>query len=297
MAILVDEKTVACVQGITGKEGSKAAKQMRDYGTKVVAGVTPGKGGETVEGIPVYDTLEQAKKAHPEINATSIYVPPAGAKDAAIEALANGVSLVHVFSEKVPMADTAFLLQYARGKGARLVGPSSIGILSPGRGKMGSIGGGNPAETFQMGRVGVISKSGGMVREICWLLMKAGLGNTTAIGMGGDVIAGSIYSDLMELFEKDKETKAVVIFGEHGGTYEQQAAQMLKAKKFTKPLIALIAGRFAGTLPDSVQLGHASAIIEGKWGTTESKIEELRKAGAHIAKIPDDIPDLVKKFA
>jgi len=297
MAILVTEKTVACVQGITGKEGSKAAKQMRDYGTKVVAGVTPGKGGELVEGIPVYDTMEQARREHPQINATSIYVPPAGVKDAAFEAIANGVSLVHIFSEKVPIMDAAALYHFARLKGARVVGPSSIGILSPGKGKMGSIGGSNPAETFQKGHVGVISKSGGMVRELSWLLMKAGLGNTTAIGMGGDIIAGSTYTDYMELFEKDPETKAVVIFGEHGGTYEQQAAQMLKAKRFTKPLIALVAGKFAGTLPGSVQLGHAGAIIEGKWGTTESKIEELKNAGAHIAKIPDDISDLVKKFA
>src|SRR3990172_10118844 len=249
MSILVDEKTKVLVQGATGKEGQRAISQMLSYGTKVLAGVTPGKGGQEVEGIPVFDTVEEALEKFPEINTSFIAVPKMAAKDATLESIAHEIPLINVLTEHMPISDTSYIVAYANEKKVRLVGPSSIGIISPGKAKLGSIGGDNPNFSFSPGNVGVISKSGGMSSEISFILKKEGLGQSTVVGMGGDMIVGSNFVDLLELFEKDKETAAVVLFGEVGGTYEEEAAQLIKKGGFTKPTVAFISGIFSESIP------------------------------------------------
>src|SRR3972149_12259051 len=262
MAILIDRNTKVLVQGITGKEGSRAAEQMLKYGTKVLAGVTPSKGGQEVLGVPVFNTIKEALEKFPEINTTSIAVPGAFAKSAILEAVDAKVPLVHVLTEHVPIYDTALVYAKAREARVRIVGPSSIGIISPGQAKLGSIGGDNPSFSYATGNIGVISKSGGMTSEISFILKKAGLGVSTAVGIGGDLIIGSTFADLLLLFEKDPDTRAVVLFGEVGGTYEEEAADFIKRGGFTKPVAAFISGLFAETLPNSLALVHAGAIIK-----------------------------------
>ena len=294
MSILIDKNTKVLVQGITGKEGSKSTKEMIEYGTKVVAGVTPGKGGQTVEGVPVYNTVAEAKKAHPEINATVLYVPPAGVKSAAIEAVDAGIPLINIITEHVPIQDSAYLYAYAKKKKARIIGPSSVGIISPGKCRLGSIGGIDPSIQFVPGPVGVISKSGGMSSEISLIIKRAGLGQSTVIGMGGDVIVGFSFHEFLELFEKDPETKAVVVFGELGGTYEEQLAEFIKYGKFSKPVAAFIGGEFATNLPEGQSLGHAGALIEGKPGLPQNKKKALQEVGVKVAKVPGELGELIK---
>ncbi len=296
MAILVNEKTKVLVQGITGKEGSKVALQMRNYQTKVLAGVTPGKGGQEVHGIPVYNSVKEALENHPGINTSLISVPNFAAYDAMKEAIENKIPLINVFTEHVPILDTAKAIALAKQNKVRIVGPSSMGIISPGIGKVGQIGGEDPRGVFSKGSVGVISKSGGMASEVSWILTKNGIGQSTVIGIGGDVLEGSTFADLLEDFEKDEQTKAVVLFGEIGGTYEEEAAVMIKAGKFTKKVIAFISGLFAQELPQGTKLGHAGAIIYGEKGSYKSKIDSLTDAGVVIAKTPDEIPGLITKI-
>ena len=295
MSILIDENTRVLVQGITGREGSKTTKEMLDYGTKVVAGVTPGKGGQQVEGIPVYNSVKEAKEKHPEINATVLYVPPVGVKQAVIDAIDAGIYLVNIIAEHIPIKDSAFLCAYAKKKGARIVGPSSVGIISPGKCRLGSIGGMEPSIQFEQGPVGVISKSGGMSSEVSLIIKRSGLGQSTVIGMGGDVIAGTAFHEFLELFEKDPETKGVVVFGELGGTYEEQLAAFVKSGKFTKPVAAFIGGEFAANLPEGQSLGHAGALIEGKVGLPSVKKKLLEDAGVKVAKVPGELGDLIKR--
>lgn len=294
MAILVTDKTKVLIQGITGKEGSKVALQMQNYGTKVLAGVTPGKGGQEVHGIPVYNSIKEAMDAHPGINTSFIAVPNFACFGAMEEAIKNNISLINVLTEHVPIQDTAKAIAMAKSAGVRIVGPSSIGIISPGVGKVGSIGGDDPRGVFRKGNIGVISKSGGMASEVSWILTKNGMGQSTVIGIGGDILVGSTFTDLMEEFEKDEQTKAVVIFGEIGGTYEEEAAEMVKSGKFTKPVVAFVSGLFAETLPQGTKLGHAGAIIYGDKGSYKSKINALKEAGVKLAKTPDEIPQLLK---
>ena len=296
MSFIIDKNTRLLVQGITGKEGLKSAKEMKAYGTKVIAGVTPGKGGQEAEGIPVFNTVKEALEKFPEINATLIYVPPTGAKDAVIEAISNGIKLAVVFTEKISMLDTATMFAYAKKNNARVIGPSSVGIISPGKAKIGSIGGGNPDRVFAKGNAALLSKSGGMTSEIAWILKQAGIGISTAAGLGGDMIACTTFADLLPLVHQDHETKALVIFGEIGGTYEQELAQKIKETRFKKPVVAFISGAFAETVKSDVTLGHAGAIIsDGGNGSSKEKKEALLAAGVKIAEIPDDIPLLIKK--
>ncbi|MEX0616519.1 MAG: succinate--CoA ligase subunit alpha [Candidatus Woykebacteria bacterium] len=296
MSILIDKNTKVLVQGATGKEGQRAIKQMVAYSTAVLAGVTPGKGGQKVETVPVFDTVEEALNKFPKINTSFIAVPKMGAKDAVLEAAAHKISLVNVLTEHMPISDTAYAVAYAKEKGVRVVGPSSIGIISPGKVKLGSIGGDDPNFSFTPGNVGVISKSGGMASEVSYILKKEGFGQSTVTGIGGDMIVGSTFVDLLELFEKDPETKGVVLFGEHGGTYEEEAAEFIKSKKFTKPVAAFISGLFAEMLPHGQALGHAGAIIEAGMGHRVDKLKALESAGVAIAEIPDDLPKLLKKM-
>ena len=307
MAILVTDKTKVLIQGITGKEGSKVALQMKNYQTKVLAGVTPGKGGQEVHGIPVYNTVAEALQNHPGINTSFVAVPNFAAFGAIEEAIKNKIPLINVLTEHIPIQDTAKAIALARNTSKeskptfeveqriRIVGPSSIGIISPGIGKVGSIGGDDPRGVFRKGSVGVISKSGGMASEVSWILTKNGMGQSTVIGIGGDILVGSSLADLMVDFEKDEQTKAVVLFGEIGGTYEEEAADLIKSGKFTKPVVAFISGLFAETLPQGTKLGHAGAIIYGEKGNYKSKINSLKEAGVIIAKTPDEIPDLLRR--
>jgi succinyl-CoA synthetase alpha subunit len=295
MSILVDKDTKVLVQGATGKEGKRAIPQMLSYRTKVLAGVTPGKGGQNVENVPVFNTVEEALDKFPEINTSYVCVPKQAAKDAILEAINHQIPLINILTEHMPISDTAYVVASAKNQKVRIVGPSSIGIISPAKGKLGSIGGGEPNFSFTPGNIGVISKSGGMASEIAYILKKDGFGQSTVVGMGGDMIVGSNFADLLELFEKDKETEGVVLFGEHGGTYEEEVAEFIKAKKFTKPVVAFISGLFAEMLPHGQALGHAGAIIEAGKGHREDKVKALESAKVAIAEIPDDLPKLIKK--
>lgn len=296
MAILIDENTKVMIQGITGKEGTRALQMMKEYGTKVICGVTPGKGGQTVENVPVYNSIKEAIKNHPEVNASAVYVPPFACKQAVYEAIDAGIKLINIITEGVAILDTAQMLEYAKRKNARIVGPSSIGIISPGKSRIGVIGGLPEVvnKIYKPGEIGVISKSGGMSNETAWVVRQAGLGQSTVIGIGGDILLGSTFTDLLELFEKDKQTKGVVIFGELGGTYEDQIAEMIKAKRFTKPIACFIAGMFAEQMPQGMKFGHAGALIEGNRGLPSYKKKILKEAGVLIAERHDQLGEIIK---
>ena len=238
MSILITTDTKVLIQGITGKEGVKAAKAMLEYGTQVVGGVTPKKGGQEVEGRSVFNSVAEAKEKFPEVNATAIYVPPFAAKAAMLEAIDNNIPLISVIVERIPIQDTAYCLAAAKEKNIRIIGPSSLGFISPGVGRIGVVGG--PLELvnqiFQQGSIGIISRSGGMTNELSWQVRKAGLGQSTAVHVGGDLLMGTTYADVLELCEADEQTRAVIIFGEHGGSYEFDIVRLIQEKKYTKPL-------------------------------------------------------------
>ncbi|MBI4057852.1 CoA-binding protein [Candidatus Microgenomates bacterium] len=294
MAILVDHTTRVLIQGITGRSGTQVCEMLQKYNTKVIAGVRPGKGGEEVLGVPVYNSVQEAVSKHIDINASLIYVPPGFVLDATFEALEAGIPLLHIFTEKVPILDSAKIFAKAQEKNARVLGPASIGALSPGLGKIGSIGG-FENRGFEKGEIGIVSKSGGMCSEIANILARAGFGQSTVVGIGGDMIACTNFVDLLELFEKDDQTKTVVLFGEVGGTYEEEAAEFIRQGKLSKPVVAYIAGRFINTLPQGTALGHAGAMIEGDKGTWESKVTSLKDAGVQVAQTLEDIPVLLKE--
>ncbi len=275
MSILVDRDTKVLVQGITGREAREKVPPMIDYGTEVAAGVTPGKEGQEVAGVPVYDTVAEALEEHPDIDTSIVYVPNFAAKDAAFEALENGINLLNIITERIPTRDVWKIKKRADSKGATVVGPTSVGIISPGKAKLGPIGGNEPEKVYKPGKVGVISKSGGMTTETAWVVRQAGYGISTAAGLGGDVIAGTTFEDALGLFENDPQTEAVVMFGELGGTYEEKAAELLENGGFTKPLVAFIAGKFTEELP-SQKYGHAGAIIRGERGNPSQR-ERWRK--------------------
>lgn len=295
MSILIDKNTTVVVQGITGREGSKATSEMLRYGTSVLAGVTPGKGGQAVEGVPVYDNMQEALTNHPRINACAVYVPPVTLKDAVLEALGNGLKLIQIFTEKVPIKDLVYLRATAQKVGAVIVGPSSVGIITPGQSKLGSIGGGVPERMFAPGKIGIISKSGGLCSEVAGLLKTAGLGVSTAVGIGGEVIAGSDIVDIGRLFEKDRNTIAVVVVGEVGGAYESLLAKAVVEGAIKKPYVAIIGGRFSELLPSATRLGHAGAIVEGNESSFECKVTTLRQAGVLVADKIHEVPALVQK--
>ncbi|MDP3991860.1 MAG: succinate--CoA ligase subunit alpha [Candidatus Colwellbacteria bacterium] len=295
MAILVDKKTRVLVQGITGKEGARACGEMLSYGTKVVAGVTPGKKGQKVSGVSVYDTVKEALKKHPEINTSLISVPAFAVKDAAMEAIFAGIKLINILAEHVPTRDSTEIVRWARIKGSTVVGPASVGIISPGKGKIGSIGSSTISSVFTKGSIGVVSKSGGMTAEIAVTLTKAKLGQSTVIGIGGDQIIGLDFVDALKLFAKDPETKAVVLFGEVGGTYEEQAADYILKEKFKKPVVAIIAGKFTKDIPQGTILGHAGTIVARGRGSYESKARAFAKAGVPVARTLDEVPSLIRK--
>jgi len=295
LAILADQNTRVIIQGITGREAATFTKDMLDYGTRVVAGVTPGKHGQQVHGIPVYDTVRQALKAH-AADASVISVPPALVKGAVMEALDNGIKLLVVVSERVPRKDTIEFLEVAHEKNARVIGPNTLGFITPHRLKLGMAGG--PLEdvkkAYRPGPVGIASRSGGMTTEIANLLTTQGIGQSTCVGVGGDPVVGSNFLDLIPLFNRDPETAAVVLFCEPGGVIEEKLAEFVRAENLSLPIIAFIAGRFVDDMP-GVRFGHAATIVEGDRGTTKGKIEIFKRAGIRVAASFSDIVPLVKE--
>lgn len=296
MSVIISNKTVYMIQGLTGKEGLRAAEWMIKAGAVIAAGVTPGKGGQEVLGIPVYETVIEALVQHPEISATSVYVPPAFVKSAALEAISAKISLVHIIAENVPTLDTVEILEKASAQDVRVVGPSSVGILTP-QSVVGSLGGGS-LDTFLFPEnkdaqgIAIISKSGGMANTMADVCTQAGIPQSFVTGIGGDRIIGTTFADLLPDLSEDSATAAVVIIGEIGGSYEEDFAQAIVDQKFKKPVIAYISGIFAETLPTGVAFGHAGAIVNALVGTRETKIARLREAGVIIA---DDPQDIVKK--
>ena len=284
MVIMIDSSTRVVVQGMTGGQGRFHTDVMRQYGTNVVAGVTPGRGGMEVEGIPVYDSFDEIPV---EPTASIIFVPAPFAKDAALEAIEFGLDPVVIITEHIPVHDSMEIVHRAGKKKIAVVGPNTPGIISPGQCKMGVM----PSQVFSPGNVGLISRSGTLTYEIVDDLTRAGLGQSTAVGLGGDPIVGLSYIDLLELFENDPDSKGMVMIGEIGGSAEERAAEYI-GNNITKPVVAYIAGRAA---PRGKTMGHAGAIISGGKGTALSKIEALRDAGVKVARTPGEIPDLLKE--
>lgn len=286
MSILINERTKLLVQGITGKEGSFHTRLMAEYGTKVVAGVTPGKGGQSVDGIPIFDSVAEAvARFHPDTGV--IFVPAPFAPDAIIEEADAGIKLIVCITERIPMQDVLKLYHMLRLRGTRLIGPNCPGLISPGKAKVGIM----PAEVFRPGPVGVVSRSGTLTYEIAAQLSRAGLGQSTVVGIGGDPVVGSSFIDILKLFEKDPETELVVLVGEIGGRDEEEAAEFI-AGEMTKPVIAYIAGFSA---PPGKRMGHAGAIISGGEGTAEAKKEALESKGVPVGRTPREMVELAKR--
>ena len=284
MSILVNQNTKVIVQGITGSHGSFHTKQMLEYGTKIVGGVTPGKGGTSAEGVPVFNTMEEAVKKT-GANTSVIYVPAKFAKDAILEAAASGVQLIVCITEGIPALDMARVKKSLAGKPVRLIGPNCPGIITPGASKVGIM----PGYIHKKGQIGIISRSGTLTYEAVWQLTERDLGQSTVVGIGGDPVLGTNFIDLLELFEKDSETDAVVMIGEIGGASEEEAAQYIR-KNVRKPVIAFVAGR---TAPKGKRMGHAGAIISGGSGTAGEKMEALKQAGITVAESPAEIGETV----
>ncbi|HID26037.1 MAG TPA: succinate--CoA ligase subunit alpha [Thermoplasmata archaeon] len=286
MSIFVDEKNKVVVQGATGHQGRFHIGEMLSFGTKVVAGVTPGKGGQEVHGVPVFDAVRDAV-AETSANTSLVLVPAPFAKDAVFESLDSGIKTVVVITENIPFHDTMEFVYYAKYKNAVLIGPNSPGIASPGKTKIGIL----PGSIFKVGDVGVASRSGTLTYEIVNSLSEKGIGQSTCVGLGGDPIVGTTFIDALEAFEQDKDTKAVVLVGEIGGTAEEDAAEYIK-DYVSKPVFAFIAGR---TAPSGKRMGHAGAIIARGKGTAKSKIDAFQKAGVFLARFPTDVADLIEK--
>lgn len=295
VAILINEKTRVLVQGITGRTGAFGTRAMLEYGTKVVAGVTPGRRGESVWGIPVFNTVKEAIEEVGPIDLSVTFVPAPQVKDAVIEALEAGIKNVVVPAERVPLHDILVMVSKAKAMNARIIGPGSLGLISPGKASAGWIGGARELieESFRPGNVGVISRSGGGVTTICWLLSQAGLGISTAIHVGTEPIVGTTGAELLREFERDYETHAVVVFGEVGGLMELEMAEVIKKGEYKKPIVFYIAGRM---LPSGMRFSHASAIIERKSDTAEYKERLLEEVGAFIAKRPIEIAEITRKL-
>lgn len=284
MSILIDQNTKVIVQGITGRDGSFHAKQMKEYGTQVVGGVTPGKGGQDVEGIPVFNSVKEAKDKT-GCNAAVIYVPAKFAKDAILEDIAAGIDLIICITEGIPVIDMVEVKKAMRGKNIRLIGPNCPGLISPGKSKIGIM----PGHIHKAGNIGVVSRSGTLTYEVVFNLSQNNMGQSTCVGLGGDPIIGLRFTDVLQLFQNDPDTKGIVMVGEIGGGDEQTAADFIK-KNVTKPVVSFIAGR---TAPAGKRMGHAGAIISSGDSTAEAKMKMLTNAGVTIVDFTDEIPQIL----
>jgi len=287
MAILIGTKTKAIVWGITGSQGTYHTGVMSDYGTKITAGVTPGRGGQEVRGVPVFDTAREAL-GKVKANAAIIFVPAPYAKDATLEAIDANLNPVVVITEGIPVKDEIQMMQVAKVKNTTIIGPNTPGIITPGQSKLGIM----PDHVFKRGKIGLVSRSGTLTYEIAAGLTNAGLGQTTCLGVGGDPVVGLSFVDVLEMFRKDPATKGIAMIGEIGGDAEEKAAEYIRKTRYPKKIAAYIAGRAA---PPGKRMGHAGAIITGKAGTAETKIESLKQAGVKIAVTPGEIAQLLKK--
>lgn len=298
MSILVDENTTMLIQGITGRFGQGVARRMLEVGSRVVAGVTPGRGGQSVWGVPVYDTVREAREAVGAVDAAVAVVPGPQAKQAVVEAFEAGIKTVLMRVERVPLHDALEIIARARAEGIRLIGPGSAGVVSPGKASFGGLGGfiGSsdlPRIAFRPGRIGVISRSGGQTSTLSWAVCSAGFGISTAVHLGSEPVLGTTLAELLPLFETDEDTDGAVYFGEIGTVMEEEAAEVIRDGGYTKPLIAYIAGK---GLPAGLRFSHASAIVEGGKGSAEGKIEALRGVGAHVVDRPEDIGPALKEI-
>ncbi len=285
MAIIIDENTRVLVQGITGNQGRFHTGQMLAYGSSIAAGVSPGKGGQEVHGVPVYNTVAEAKEEC-GINAAVLFIPAPAVKDAAFENMENGVKTVVIITEHVPVHDAIDIMAYASDKGVTVVGPNTFGLISPGKCKIGIM----PNQIYKPGKMGIVARSGTLSYEIANSLTAAGMGQSTVIGLGGDRIVGLSFIDVLERFEVDPETEAVVLVGEIGGNAEEVASDYIR--RMTKPVVAFLAGKSA---PPGKRMGHAGAIIERGMGTYDGKAAALSAAGAYVAQLPWEVPELLKK--
>jgi len=286
VSVLVGRETRLLVQGITGREGSFHTAQMLQYGTNVVAGVTPGAGGRTVHGVPVFNTVADAVEATSP-NASIIYVPAPSAPDAIYEAADAGIPLIVCITEGIPVLDTVRLCEYVRLRGCRLIGPNCPGLITPGEAKVGIM----PGAIHQPGPVGIVSRSGTLTYEVVWALTRAGIGQSTAVGIGGDPVVGTTFIDMLDMFQADPQTRAIVLIGEIGGIDEETAAAFI-AEHVTKPVVGFIAGR---TAPPGRRMGHAGAIITGGQGTAAEKIAALEAAGVPVAERPAQVAELIRQ--
>jgi succinyl-CoA synthetase alpha subunit len=289
MSIIAKRSTCVLIQGITGTAARLHTKNMLDYGTKIIAGTRPGGGGGEVHGVPVYDSVAQAVEKHPNINTTILFVPPKGAKEAALEALDAGIKTVVMVAEHVPLHDNLEIVEEGEKQGALVIGPNTPGLISPPeQTKLGFV----PSQYFFPGPIGVASRSGTLTYEIVSRLTLNGIGQTTCIGVGGDPIVGTPFPKILQFFEEDPETKAVLLIGEIGGTREEEAAEMIRDRKITKPVFSYLVGR---TAPEGKRVGHAGALIEGNRGTIKSKLASFREAGVPVADTPADVIRIAKE--
>jgi succinyl-CoA synthetase alpha subunit len=299
MSILLNKETTFIVQGITGREAVNLTRECLDYGSKVVGGVTPGRKGREVHGVPVFDTVAQAVAHHgAPIDGSVVTVPPAFTKDAVLEAILNGIKLIVIVTERIPRRDVAQMVELANMHDARIIGPNCLGLIVPDVCKMGGIGGPakDAAKAYAPGPVGVMSRSGGMTTEISSSLTQAGLGVSTAVSIGGDAIIGSAYAELMPYFEADEETKAIVIYTEPGGRMEAQLSEWVADNDSRLPIVAFMAGKFMDDEEmKGMSFGHAGTIVEGKEDTATEKISRLEAAGIRVVERIDEIPDAVKE--
>ncbi|HNS51621.1 MAG TPA: CoA-binding protein [Anaerolineae bacterium] len=289
MSILIDGTKRVLIQGITGREGMARAKLMREYGTNVVAGVTPGKGNQSVEGVPVFDTIQEAWEKAGPIDVSVLFIPAPIVKPAALEAIAAGVKLLVIVPDRVPIWDVLAISKAAKEAGAMFVGPNTLGVLSPDKGILGMIGGraATARSWFKPGPVGISSRSGGMTSSTGYYLSQAGIGATTLVHVGGDAVIGLPHPEVARLFERDPDTKAIVLFGEIGGTQEERVADLIESGEVTKPVIAYIGGKAAKS---GTRFSHAGAIIEGNRGTYAGKVDRLRSVGATVVDAFGELP-------
>ncbi|HTY16894.1 MAG TPA: CoA-binding protein [Myxococcota bacterium] len=291
MSILLTRDTRFIVQGITGREAVNLTRENLDYGAQIIGGVTPGRAGRDVYGVPVYDCVRDVVAAHGPVEGSVVSVPPGFTRDAVFEAVENGIRLIVVVTENIPRQEVAQMVELARLRGARIIGPNCLGLISPGEGKMGGIGGpaANTRQAYQKGHIGIMSRSGGMTTEIASTLTAAGLGQSTAVSIGGDAIIGTTYAELMPLFEADPETHAIAIYSEPGGRMEAELAEWVSANRSRLPIVAFMAGRFMDEMK-GMRFGHAGTIVEGREDTTAAKIERMEKAGISVAERIEEIP-------